>query len=521
MKVATFFLCVLSFAGCCTPCAYSMVAFVPLDDRPVTRQLPVMLGAIAGEKVIVPPRALLGRYLSPGDPEAIRAWLQSAQTQGADAVVVSTDMLAYGGLVASRVPGTSLGAAIGRLRALETLHARKPSVWIAAFGTIMRLAPTAVPPIGNAAGFFAAGPHVAQLQAYANLHDPPLAREESATAQRLRQQIGSPVLNAYLQTRARNRNVDLYVLGMAAQGTIDRVVLGQDDAGPVGLHLKDVRAMNDAVTRLGIADRTSVEPGADELGMALIAAAFARAIDWRPSVSVHYSRPDGATFNDPLEFAPIDVTINSLIALCGARRSDRQADISLYVRVPQTSPEDDAAFLRRIAGHARRGETAAVADVTFLANTYTPQTAFIDALINAGIADKIDAYASWNTAANTVGTALAESIAASVGRKTGRYNALAHAQFMVDRYVDDYAFHAFVRPQLIASLDAQGIKDHTYLLAAAAVGADMANRELLWPRALNLLQRVYAQYRNAGITMSLPWDRTFETELDVRLRPRN
>ncbi|MBC5829505.1 MAG: DUF4127 family protein [Candidatus Eremiobacteraeota bacterium] len=520
MRAATFFLCVAALMCAVMQRVSCMVVFIPLDDRPVTRQLPAMLGAIAGENVAMPPRALLGRYLSPGDPEAIRGWLQSPQTQAADAFVVSTDMLAYGGLVASRVPGTSIGDAIGRLRALETLHDRKPSAWIAAFGTIMRLAPTAVPRIGSAADFFAAGPHVAQLQAYANLPDPPRSAEQTVTAQHLREQIGTPLLNGYLQSRERNRQVDLYVLSMAAQGTVDRVVLGQDDAGPVGLHLRDVRAMNDAVARLGIADRASIEPGADELGMALTAAAFARGVDWTPSVSVRYSRADGATFNDPLEYAPIDVTVNSLITLCGGRRNDQHGDIALYVRVPHTSAADDAAFIAEITDRARRSGTA-VADVTFLANTYDLQRAFVEALINAGVANKLDAYASWNTSANTVGTALAEAIAAAVGRKTGKYNALAHAQFMLDRYIDDYAFHVFVRPQLIASLDAQGIKDHTYLLSGAALDVDLANRELLWPRALSLLERIYPQYRNAGLVMTLPWDRTFETELDVRLLPRS
>ena len=51
------------------------IAFVPLDDRPVTLQLPVMLGAIAGIDVRTPPRALVGRYLDPGSPDAILAWL--------------------------------------------------------------------------------------------------------------------------------------------------------------------------------------------------------------------------------------------------------------------------------------------------------------------------------------------------------------------------------------------------------------------------------------------------------------
>ncbi|MDQ6932298.1 MAG: DUF4127 family protein [Candidatus Eremiobacteraeota bacterium] len=520
MRTATFFLCVAALVCAGAQRVSSMVVFIPLDDRPVTRQLPAMLGAIAGENVAMPPRGLLGRYLSPGDPEAIRSWLQSPQTQAADAFVVSTDMLAYGGLVTSRVPGTSIGDAISRLRVLEALHERKPSSWIAAFGTIMRLAPTAVPSIGSAADFFAAGPHVAQLQAYANLPDPPRTAEQTATAQRLREQIGTSLLNTYLQTRERNRQVDLYVLSMAAQGTVDRVVLGQDDAGPEGLHLRDLRALNDAVARLGIADRTSIEPGADELGMALTAAAFARGVDWTPSVSVRYSRADGATFNDPLEYAPIDVTVNSLISLCGARRNDRHGDIVLYVRVPPTNAGDDSAFLAEITDRARRAGTA-VADVTFLANTYDLQTAFVDALINAGIADKLDAYASWNTAANTVGTALAEAIAAAVGRRTGKYNPVAHAQFMLDRYIDDYAFHAFVRPELIARLDAQGINDHTYLLSDAAVGTNLANRELLWPRALSLLERIYPQYGNAGLVMTLPWDRTFETELDVRLLPKS
>jgi len=34
-------------------------------------------------------------------------WLQSAQTQNVSAIVASTDMLAYGGLVAARAPGPS------------------------------------------------------------------------------------------------------------------------------------------------------------------------------------------------------------------------------------------------------------------------------------------------------------------------------------------------------------------------------------------------------------------------------
>src|SRR6185503_6348833 len=103
---------------------------VPLDDRPVTRQLPAMLGAIAGREVREPPRDLLGNYLTFGRPDAIDQWLNGPRASGASAYVLSTDMLAYGGLVASRVPQTSYVDAYFRLRALRQLRRAQPHAWI-------------------------------------------------------------------------------------------------------------------------------------------------------------------------------------------------------------------------------------------------------------------------------------------------------------------------------------------------------------------------------------------------------
>jgi len=294
----------------------SFIALVPLDDRPVTAQLPVMLGRIAGVPVHVPPRILLGHYLHPGQPDRIIAWLNGRQNRGADAIVLSSDMLVYGGLVASRVPDSaSYQDGYFRLRALRQVRATHPHAWIAAFGTIMRLAPTGVPAIGSAAGFFAAYPTWTYLQQYANLHDPPLPqeREEAAT---LRAEAG-PAFDAYLAARARNYAVDRTLIDAVSAGVVNRLVLGQDDAGPVGLHVKDVYGLEQAAKASGAAGRIAIEPGADELGMVLVAHALARRTGWEPRVAVRYSTPLGAAYQDPLEFAPIGVTIGHLIALCG------------------------------------------------------------------------------------------------------------------------------------------------------------------------------------------------------------
>jgi hypothetical protein len=232
-----------------------------------------------------------------------------------------------------------------------------------------------------------------------------------------------------------------------------------------------------------------------------------------------YSRADGGATVDHLEYVPIDETIGRIVTGCGATRVSDGGDIALYVRVAETSDADETAFEERLAADVEAGRSVAVADLTFLhAGPGPEQRELTEALIQRGVAGKIDAFASWNTDANTVGTALPEAIAAGAGRRTGTYDRRAHVQFLLDRYIDDYAFHQFVRPQLNAELRDRGI-DTTLLLPAEASGASHDNRAALWPYALRLLNDVFPAYRDAGLTITLPWNRTFETQIDVRMNP--
>jgi hypothetical protein len=491
------------------------IAFVPLDDRPVTAQLPIMLGRIAGVAVTTPPRATLGSYLQPGNADAIVDWL-TARTRDPDAntYVVSTDMLAYGGLVAARVPGPSYADAVQRLSVLQTIRRRRPDAWITAFGTIMRLAPTGVP---AGTDYFAAYPAWKALQAYANLHDPPLPAEE-AMAANLRASVSPATFDAYIATRRRDLDVDRHLVAMRAGGTLDRLVLGQDDAGPVGLHVGEVRLLQREAGAVTVDPPPAIEPGADELGMALLAGAIARNAGWIPRVAVRYSRPGGEAFVDPLEFAPVSTAIDGLIALCGGRLVDDAPDIVLAVRVPQTSDAQDDAFASAMQSEATAGRSVALADLSYL-QSYASQAAFAERLLSSGLAAKLDAYASWNTNANTVGTALAEAVAAGAGRRLGTYDGLAHKTFTFTRFVDDYAYHDDVRPALNAWLDRQGIADHTLLTPAQSSEVAERNRALLWNEAASILDRLYPGYHIAAIDISLPWRRTFETEIDVGIAP--
>lgn len=499
----------------CLAFVLAAVAFVPMDDRPVTAQLPVMLGRIAGVSVDAPPRALLGRFVEPGKPDAIVAWLNGeAARKETSAFVVSTDMLAYGGLTASRVPGASYQDAFFRLRELAHLRQRRPYAWIGAFATIMRLAPTGIP---AGTPFFAPYPIWLYLQEYANLHYPLLPGEISQAAH-LRQLVGETTFDAYMATRGRNLAVDRLLLKMTSSGAIDRLVLGQDDAGPVGLHVPDVQLLQSDLAALNLSERASIEPGADELGMALVAHAIARQARWTPRVAVHYSTPAGALYQDPIEYAPASTAIDALVGLCGGERDDTNPEIALYVRVPDTTSAQDDAFVSAMSADAAAGRSVALADLSYL-RSYAQQAQFARRILGNGLAARLDSYSSWNTNANTVGTALAEAIAAGAGRRMHTYDALAHRAFTFTLFLDDYAFHDEVRPDLNATLATQGITDHSLLPPQVAEATADRDRSLLWSYAIAILPQLDPGYHIAALSIGLPWSRTFESSIDAALAP--
>ena len=207
------------------------------------------------------------------------------------------------------------------------------------------------------------------------------------------------------------------------------------------------------------------------------------------------------------------------LTLCGAQRVDAMPDIILYVRVPHPTAAQDAALLSAIQTDENAGKAVAFADLTFLENSFDDQARFAEELLQTGAAAKLDAYSSWNTNANTVGTAIAEAVAAGAGRRTGTYDALAHREFTFNRILDDYAFHDYVRPQLNAALSAQGIEDHTYLLPEQAAPIAAINRAALWNRGEGILTQLDPGYHIAAMNVTLPWNRTFETEIDAALAP--
>src|SRR3954452_23598906 len=126
-------------SGPAVPPAQPLAALVPMDERPVNLSDVVALGSLAGGEILTPPRHRLGRGEAEGDADGIAEWLDGLDLTRVRSVIVSTDMLAFGGVPASRRADTTVDRALARVKAIARLRARSPSIHIYAFTTLAGL----------------------------------------------------------------------------------------------------------------------------------------------------------------------------------------------------------------------------------------------------------------------------------------------------------------------------------------------------------------------------------------------
>jgi hypothetical protein len=486
------------------------VAFIPLDDRPATQLFPQQVGAICGSRLELPPQQTLGHFTTPGDADALGHWLLDLDTRGLNAVVVSSDMLAYGGLVASRTPATPIADARARLRVLTRFREAHPSLPVYVFGTIMRLAPTETPE---------SEPYLEALTNYARLAGAPrLTADDRAALAESRSKIPDHAFWDYIGARARDLDTDEQLITLAAKGDITWLALTQDDAGsPDGLQASEQRKLVALAAHLGASGRVLFNPGADEMGMVAVTRATEETLGWSPRVRIRYSSPRGPQLQDPLEDVPVGQTIDTLATALRMPVVAGGQDFTFDVFTPLTPIETRSSYFSTLAQRLRGGEPIALADITFIDDDIGEERVEPEALQDAGVAALPMAFASWNTTANSAGTALSEAACTSLARHFERTARDAQATFLFDRYVDDYAYRLLVRPDLNAELRSAGFD--TFALGGASDYAESQLRHRLWPLAVDWFDANFASngWKQSELSMYLPWQRTFEVQLDTDL----
>ncbi|HPI76168.1 MAG TPA: DUF4127 family protein [bacterium] len=491
---------------------------VPLDSRPANTDMPERMSASAGIAVDRPPLSVLGSLRRPADIPAVRGWLEESLRAGVRRVILSTDMLAYGGLVASRSPATSLRDAERNLSFVKKLKKKYSDLEIYAFGVIPRDATTA-----------------ADSESFRRWSEQMRGADTKAAA-------------AARPGRERNFRINMNLIEWAAEGALDFFALGKEDTAAGNPNSAEIEAL-DAAARAAGGDRAAVLTGADELAQIMLARCFLRRARAPLKFFIDCSRKDMEIV--PLyEPGPIGENIRMQIMCAGGVEADSAADADAVLlpavsrgaedlflaqlRGGRAAPDEvPHALLEKIGRHARAGRAVGLIDALRI-NGSSP--ALVEALLNKKLFFRLAGYAGWNTASNSSGTVVAQTALAAAGARevplgSARANnrAVARARFMLDRLAEDYVFSAFARGELARRLESPMDMKYTE-------DVRLALNERMELRFGKTLKRAFAGgaakvYAGGARALSadvatvrihacLPWKRLFEAriDLDVRLR---
>lgn len=487
-----------------------------------------MIGSIADVDVLTPPLDLLGRFTKPGDPDKILEWLGKQDLRDYSAVIVSTDMIAYGGLISSRIPTTPYRKAIDRLRTLQLMRRSSPETKFFAFSSIMRLAPTALQSTKSWRDT------LTKLVVARSRLEVEARPEELIEIERLKGRLPERVQTEYYAARSRDHLVQKELCRMTAAGVFDYLILGQDDAQPTGPHVSETVKLRQMVTNLKAKNSIYFCEGIDQHSNVLLSRAILHSQKFSPNIRLVFSDNGQRNMISDYETKQMESNLSNQIEASGAKiaAQGENYDYSLYVNTADPRPKVFARFLESLEQEIDQGLPVALADIN-LGKTGTGDLQLFEAIGESGRAKKLLGYAGWNTAGNTLGTVIPASNVYLCARQMDidpMVRELNQQAFLLHRLVNDFQYHRFTRPEAYALRDKtepgprEEVYGHAFDVMNTFVQQDVAHRVGATFQAQFLGKRFYAGTKLFqvdeldNLNVQLPWPRAYEVRIGFTLR---
>lgn len=427
---------------------------IPPDTRPPTLDLPVQLIQMTGAQVKVPPKEALPHFNQPGCVEQLKLWLKQ-QAETAETLIVCLENLCLGGMIPARRESVSLETVLERLKLLEELKQCHPQLQIYAFGVVVRVAHDNDP--HEEKPYY--GEWGRALRAYSTAFDQhmrhgPKYQEALAEATAA---LDPEILADWLGTRERNKAMHLAAMDLLAKGVLTHLNITLDDTSEYGLAAYDRRQLEARADELQLWNRFDLYPGADEVPCTLLV----RALRQEPAKTwIRYSGGQGQQAGLIYE----DRTVGELIKAhlrasgCIPAESLAEADFVLAVNTPaicQANIQPDLAtvdtperylpaFIDTIQRDLDAGYAVSIAD---LAYPNGAERRFWQLLQPLPLS-QLTGFSAWNTAGNTLGSAIAFGALFSLVKEKH-----IHCEALFTRMVDDALYQAFGRSHVREALD--------------------------------------------------------------------
>lgn len=502
------------------------ILYVPLDERPCNYHFPGFIAEGTDYELVEPPLSILGHKKEPAKIEELWNWVYE-NIQGVEGAILSIDMLLYGGIVPSRLHSFSAEFCIERLEGLRKIKELNSEIKIYVFNLIMRCprysSNDEEPDYYEQYGLeiFKTGfiHHKIELGA--------ASEEEIKEVKSIQKRLPVKILDDYVHRRKVNRRVNRAVLDYVKDGTVDFMVIPQDDAAPYGYTATDQSHVREYITKNKLGLKAYMYPGADEVGCTLLARMVNEHTGKKPRVYPRFSS-EQAPFIIPLyEDRSLIESVKYQILCAGGLvcYSEREADVILMVNAPgknmmeasmqkqkgmgytvERNLAEFVEYIEYIIHTAKKG--CIIADVAFANGS---DLELITLLKEKGLLFKVAGYAGWNTSSNSLGTCIAQGMFYHI------YGARRkHVDFLALRYVEDAGYCAAIRNKV--SDEKLQVLGFNYF----KVDGQRGEVSKIIKEDLEIFIKENLQDENYHILIRdcyMPWDRMFEVGLQVEAIP--
>lgn len=467
------------------------VLFLPLDSRPITYELPYMLGKAAAFEVVRPDREMMDNYKRPSCHKQIKDWLLNS-IRGCDRAIISVEQLVYGSLLESRNMGIDITEAIDRLNVIKELKKIEPDAYIVVTNTLMRSTISTLS--SDDVKWWA------KVAEYARCYT-----GDQNRAKKLEKEIPSHIIDQFVAVRQRNHRINLECIDLLKDNDIDQLVILQEDSSVEGIHRREQEVLLDKIRKHSLENRFQMMNGTDEIASTIMGS-FVHNVS---KVHVDWYHAEYEDYVCRFEDRPFRENVAEYLKLSGIKETaleDSEHVIAVYF------PEDlkqgdycsdeiavnDQEELERYCDHLQKlidqSRKVYLLDV-YNCNGGSPD--LLKMLLKKGIVDRLYGYSGWNTGANSLGTLSGEL---AIGRK---------CQDLFDYHLlDDMLYQAIVRKQLETELEHRG--EDVWNLTDKDAVSDLLN-EMMHEKEKEYGLAIRRKYQ-----VSLYWPRIFECQIDFK-----
>lgn len=495
---------------------------IPLDERPCNYQFPQMIVSSQSKiELCIPPLSILGNKKEPANISMLCQFIKE-HIGSCDNIVLSIDMLLYGGLIPSRLHHITKKEALHRLEIIQYIKNTYPQIKIYAFQCIMR-APSydsdeEEPDYYKDYGY--ALFRRKYLWDYQKRHGLSILEQEEL------ENISIPheIIDDYESRRAFNTTMNLEVLRYLEEGYIDFLVIPQDDSSPYGYTAISQKCIVAEIRNKRLDQKVMIYPGADEVAMSLLTRAYHEYENIEPKVYPFYASILGPTLIPKYEDRPMFESLKSHIRVCKAKMvlQPQDADLILAINSPgkvmqeafinndkkdisYTSYRQLLDFAYEIQDYIHLGYRVALCDSAFSNGGEYQLIQYLDDL---HVLDSLVSYAGWNTHCNSLGTCLSQAL---ISENQNR----AHLCY---RLIEDVFYQSLVRKDVVENdLSQLGLSYYQFKDQQVIVENIIKEKLQTYYNSLKISHK----YPVNILKINMPWKRMFEIGMEIKVANRD